>query len=112
MAHKLSVVKDKTGRHYIGRCTCGQTSGPNWFDSPHPAEDWVERHKQNVQRALAHLHKAPGGLRVDMEHAQKMMDDPNTPTRQREQWRVIYEGARNRLGLGTVLHEAEEEKLW
>lgn len=111
MAHKPHTVKDNAGQ-YFGTCNCGQNSGPNRFDIKQEAEDWVLKHTQSVERALAHLHKSPGSLRTDMEHAQKMMADPNTTTRERDQWRVIYEGARNRLGLGVVLHEAEEEKLW
>lgn len=110
--HLPLVHQDQHGLFY-GACSCGQNSGPNRFNKARKweAEDWCRTHEEQVQRALAHLHKGTGSVRTDMDHARSMLDNPNTPPEDKPAWQIIYDGAAARLREGPK-EDPETEGLW
>lgn len=96
--HTITISQDKDG-HYYARCLCGQGSGPNHFTKVEKwkAEDWRDRHLEEVQHALAVLHRSGGSLKTERDHAKRMLDDPNTPAEDKAKWQVLYDGAERRL---------------
>jgi hypothetical protein len=96
--HITQVVRDQHGDYY-GTCLCGQNSGPNRFSEVQRwrAEDWVNEHTESVQHALAVLHRANGSLKIERDHAAKMLADPNTPAADKAMWQILFDGADRRL---------------
>lgn len=96
--HAPLVHQDNNGDFYAV-CTCGQNSGPNHFGKAQrwKAEDWVSTHNDQVQHALAVLHRHGGSSRTDRDHARKMLDDPNVSAKDKAVWQIIYDGAEKRL---------------
>lgn len=96
--HIVLVGQNKDGEFY-GSCTCGQNSGPNHFPKKQrwKAEDWCREHAESVQHALAVLHRHRGSLRIERDHALKMMNDPNVPADQKAMWKILFDGAEARL---------------
>lgn len=110
--HVPLVNRDKDGNYY-GACNCGQNSGPNRFAEVQrwKAEDWVREHAEQVQHALAVLHRHNGSLRVERDHALKMLNDPNTTAADKAMWQMLYDGAERRLRDGGAPNPATDG-LW
>lgn len=110
--HIVLVHEDKDGWFYA-TCLCGQNSGPNHFPKVQRwrAEDWCRQHTEAVEHALAVLHRHNGSLRVERDHALKMMNDPNTSAADKAVWKTLYEGAERRLRDGGAPNPAVEG-LW
>lgn len=96
--HIPVVHQDPQGEWYAV-CTCGQNSGPNHFPKVQRwmAEDWVRQHNEQVQHALAVLHRANGSIKIERDHAAKMLADPNVSAHDKELWQILFEGAERRL---------------
>jgi hypothetical protein len=105
--NRHQVGADRQERFYV-TCTC-RSASPLQLRKQE-AEDWQRAHLENVQRALANLHRGRGSLTTDMEHAKAMMDDPRTSKRDRATWKVIYDGARQRLGVDHA--DDEQQQMW
>lgn len=96
--HEPVVREDSQGRFYAV-CTCGQNSGPNHVSKVERwrAEDWCHAHAEEVEHALAVLHRSSGSLKIERDHARKMLDDPNTPPNDKAMWQILFNGAERRL---------------
>ena len=104
--HVTTIVQNRDLAYYF-RCQCGATSGTTPRLTRQLAEDDKIKHEQEVARAVAGLRRSRGSLLIERDHAKQMMEDPNTPEKDREAWRILYEGAAQRLG-----HPVNENPLW
>lgn len=107
LIHRHQVGESRSERFFV-TCTCRDASPLQL--TRQEAEDWQMMHERNVERALANLHRGRGSLRTDMEHAKVMLEDPRTPKSDKAAWQVIYDGARQRLGLDHP--DAEQQQMW
>lgn len=101
--HRTVLWVIEVGR-YQGRCTCGERSpehNQHW-----EAEDWVHRHKRNVERAKAH--KTTPSLADQRDHYRRMEALTNDPW-VKAQWKVLADGLDQRLG---TTHHPEDAPLW
>lgn len=108
MSGHKTVLHRRGDRSYFATCTC--RAGSDASLTRQEAEDWIIAHAQQVERARAALGRGRGSLRTDMEHARAMLEDPNTPAADKPAWQVIYDGARQRLGLDHL--PGEQGDLW
>lgn len=97
MEHRTKVVILDTG--YAGRCTC-KAKGPTRL-SLTDAEDWGYQHLRDVERTRAHLRERAPSLRDQYDYYRQMQNNPDTPVREREQWKMLADGIQHRLGLPT-----------
>lgn len=113
MSHKPVIRGHQTAgpqRYYV---TCNCRSASPLQLTRQEAEDWKLQHEQNVERALANLGRGRGSLRTDMDHAAKMMADPNVSAHDKATWKIVYDSARGRLGLDHPEPKPSEEGgLW
>ena len=105
--HRHQVSENRRERFFV-TCTCRDASPLQLRKQE--AEDWQMRHLANVERTLANLGRGRGSLRTDMDHAKAMMDDPRTSKKDKAVWQVIYDGARQRLGIDHA--EDEQQQMW
>lgn len=92
---QVTSVSTTDDRPFFAQCDCGQNSG--WQATLQACQDWEIRHHQVVERALAALRRATPGLADQRAYFQSKADDPNIPTRQRAQWRMLARELDHRL---------------
>lgn len=102
--HKMEVRQNKEGRYYP-ICSCRRV--------PHSlhlmrwqADDVLQAHKAQVERARANLRRGSGTMKGEYEHAIKMAADPDLPIEERNQWLGLAMGYASRLGRDDVTEDA------
>lgn len=92
----IPVIHQSPDGSWYAVCTCLGKSEHYPQVQRWQAEDWVVEHNEQVQHALAVLHRS-GSLKTERDHARKMLDDPNTPAKDLPSWQVLFDGADRRL---------------
>lgn len=92
--HKIKKWTDTQGRWMV-TCSC-RTTGGGPFVAEGDAQAWVFRHERVVAQARAHLAR-PLTLKAEHAYYVQRSEDPEVPTTEREQWRLLAEGLAYRI---------------
>lgn len=104
--HQATPCQDTAGK-WFARCVCGWSTKASRHDERWQCDDEIRVHLDNVQRAMASLHRAQSSMKTERDHARAMMDDTTVPAAQRAVWKILFDGYDQRLNDSTEVAQDE-----